>query len=182
MTEILTRNRLAVAANSRIRDRCNSGISWGSNNYPANSLPGWFGGSSSGLNASLSAGSFQAGEPDAAQTAARLRSFANQFAAIRLMRIVIYRSKSGYSNNTADVIYDGTAVAHSAYSVGAFANTVAMSKLHAGVELDITDLNSSVDELWNAYVANARSSALTRTNTVCHSSCHSSCHASRGRR
>lgn len=179
MTEVITRNRMAVEANSRIRDRCNSGISWGSNNYPANSLAGWFGGTTAGRSDTLSAGHFQAGEPDASQAVDRLRSFANGFAAIRRTRIVIYRTHYKAGNQ---VIYDGTAVAHTAYSVGAYANGVPVSALRAGVEMDINTLRTSIDELYNQYVASARNTTLTLTNTICHSSCHSNCHCARGRR
>lgn len=179
MTEQITRSRLATQGNSRLRDRCNSGISWGSNNMPANALAGWFGGSSSGRNENLSRDSFSAGDTDASQAVARLRSFANAFAAIRRTRIVIYRTHYQLGN---EVIYDDTAIAHTAYSAGAFANNVPVSALRAGVEMDLGTLNASIDELYNAYVAACRNTTLTLTNTVCHSSCHSNCHCARGRR
>jgi len=179
MTEQITRNRLAVQANSRIRDRCNSGISWGTNSYPANSLSWWFGGTTAGRGESLSRDSFNAGDTDASQVVERLRSFANIFAAIRRTRIVIYRT---HHQLGSEVIYDGTAVAHTAYSVGAFANGVPVSAVRNGVTMDLGMLNDSIDELYSAYVSNCRNTTLDLTNTVCHSSCHSNCHTARGRR
>lgn len=183
MTEQITRNRIALNANSRIRDRCNSGISWGTNNYPANSDPAWFGGPTSGLAVSMSRNDFSGGEPSVTQAVSALRTFANRFAAIRTIRILIYRSKSGYSSGNGNILeYDGTAVAHSAYSSGAHANSVALSAMREGVEMDLATLNSSLDELWNAYVAGARNTVLNRERVICHTSCHSNCHCARGRR
>lgn len=179
MTEVLTRNRMATQANARIRDRCNSGITWGTNSYPANALVGWFGGTTAGITTSMSRNNFTAGEPDPAQAAAALRTFANNFARIRRTRIVIYRTHYQLGST---VDYDGTAVAHTATSAGAFANNVPVSGLRPGVEMDINTLNASIDELYNAYVASARNTTLTLTNTICHSSCHSNCHSARGRR
>lgn len=183
MTEEITRNRIAMSANSRIRDRCNSGISWGSNYYPANSDPAWFGGPTSGLAVSMTRADLNAGEPSASQTITALRAFANRFAVIRTIRILIYRSKSGYSSGNGNILeYDGTAVAHSAYSSGAFANGVALSALRGGVEMNLTSLNNSLDQLWTAYVAGARNTVLNRERVICHTSCHSNCHCARGRR
>lgn len=179
MTEQITRNRVAIQANSRIRDRCNSGISWGTDNYPANSLAGWFGGTTAGLGESLSRDSFNAGDTDASQVVDRLRSFANVFAAIRRTRIVIYRTHYQLGN---EVIYDGTAVAHTAYPVGAFADGVPVSAVRNGVTMDLGALNESIDELYTAYASNCRTTTLDLTHTVCHSSCHGNCHCARGRR
>lgn len=183
MTEQITRNRIATQANARIRDRCNSGISWGTNNYPANSEPGWFGGTTGGRGDSLSRANFSAGEPSVSQAVAALRNFANQFSAIRTVQILIYRSRSGYSSGNGNILeYNGTAVAHTAYSVGAFGNSPAMSLMREGVEMDLAALNTSIDELWTAYVSAARNTTLQLSRVICHTSCHSNCHCARGRR
>lgn len=175
MTEVITRNRLALNANARIRDRCNSGISWGTNNYPANSLPGWFGGTTAGENNSLSAGSFPAGTTDVSSVKSVFRSLANAFGNIRLTRIRIHRSGQG-------VIYDNTAVANTAYDYGDFASGAGMAQINNGTDMNLTALNQALDELWNRYVATARSNALLLENTICHVSCHVNCHCARGRR
>lgn len=183
MTEQITRNRIALQANARIRDRCNSGISWGTNNYPANSDPGWFGGTTAGHGGAMSRGSFSAGEPSVSQAVAALRSFANQFSAIRTVQILIYRSRTGYSSGNGNILeYNGTAVANSAYSVGAYANSPVMSLMREGVEMDLGTLNTSIDELWSAYVSAARNTTLQLSRVICHTSCHSNCHCARGRR
>jgi len=183
MTEQITRQRLANEGNWRIRDRCNSGISWGTNNYPANSDPGWFGGTTGGFGHTLSRGNFAAGEPNVAQTVAALRAFANNWGGVRLTRILIYRTKSGYSSGNGDILeYDGTAVANTAYGVGNFAASAAMSTMRDGVDMDLAGLQTALDDLWNTYVAYARNNTATLSRVICHTSCHSNCHCARGRR
>lgn len=179
MADIITRNRLAFEANARIRNRCNSGISWGTNNYPAGSNTGWFAGDTNGRGEVLSLGNFTAGQPGVAQAKAVFRWFANVFGGIRLMRILIYRSH--YQVGT-ELIYDGTAVAHTIYGVGDFAANAPLSTLNPGYELDLSNVSASCDELWNYYYAYCRASAITVSNTICHTSCHSNCHCARGRR
>lgn len=179
MAEVITRNRVAVEANARIRNRCNSGISWGTNNYPAGSNPGWFAGDTNGRGEALAAGNFSAGVPGAANAKAVLRWFANIFGGIRAMRILIYRTHYQLGNQ---LIYDGTAVAHSIYGVGDFASAAPLAPLNKNIALDLSDLQASCDELWNYYVAYCRNSAVTVSNVICHTSCHSNCHCARGRR
>lgn len=179
MTEVLTRNRVAAEGNARIRNRCNSGISWGTNAYPANSNPGWFAGSTAGRGEALAAGNFSGGTPSASQAKATLKWFANIFGAIRLTRILIYRT---HYQVGSQLIYDGTAVAHTIYGVGDFAAAAPMASLRDDTDMDLGVVQASADELWNYYVAYCRSSPLTLQNTICHTSCHSNCHCARGRR
>lgn len=179
MAEVITRNRLAVEANARIRNRCNSGISWGTNNYPGGSNPGWFAGDTNGRGEALGAGNFTAGPPGSAQAKAVLRWFANIFGGIRLMRILIYRSHYQLGNQ---LIYDGTAVAHTIYGVGDFAAAAPLGTLYKGAPLDMSNFQANCDELWNYYNAYCRASPVTVSNVICHTSCHSNCHCARGRR
>lgn len=179
MAEVITRNRVAVEANARIRNRCNSGISWGTNNYPGGSNPGWFAGDTNGRAEALGAGNFAAGKPAPTQAKAVLRWFANIFGGIRLMRILIYRSHYVVGQ---ELIYDGTAVAHTIYGVGDFAANAPLGTLYHGAPLDLSNVQSSCDELWNYYNAYCRASPVTVSNVICHTSCHSNCHCARGRR
>lgn len=175
MTEVITRNRLAANFNARIRDRCNSGISWGTNNYPANSIPSWFANTTAGLAHTLSAGSFNSGAANAQQAKDVFRYVANFFGGIRLVRIQITLSGQG-------VIADDTAVANTVYDVGDFASGAPMAQLANGIDMDLNSLNANLDELYNRYVAFARSNPLLLANTICHVSCHTNCHCARGRR
>ncbi|MNZ21805.1 hypothetical protein D3C78_388860 [compost metagenome] len=180
MTEQITRNRLAVNANARIRDRCNSGISWGTNNYPAYSNPGWFAGTTGGLGHTLSAGSFSAGNPSASQAKAVFRYFANLFGGIKWVRILIYRSH--YSLGS-ELIYDGQAIANTIYGSADYGSAAPLASLRDDVEMNLDVLNANLDELWNYYVAYCRSgNTMNLQNTICHTSCHVNCHCSRGRR
>lgn len=178
MAEVITRNRMAVNANSILKNNMNSGISWGTNNYPANSIPGWFAGTTAGVDFTATVAHFQAGKPSASQTVAVLRNIANVFGGVRTTRIVIY-----YNNNgNLQVQYDGTAVANTIYGVGDFASQANLGGLGVNTPLSLNMFNAACLALWNVYVANCRNQVLTLTNTVCHTSCHVSCHSSRGRR
>ena len=112
-----------------------------------------------------------------------LRSFANQFGHIRTVRILIYRTRSGYaSGNGSILIYNNTAVANTAYSVGNFAANAAMASLRDGITMNLSKLDAAVDELWTAYWNATRSYATDLANTICHDNCHDNCHTARGRR
>ncbi|MNV70218.1 hypothetical protein D3C71_1631670 [compost metagenome] len=180
-----TKADVVALANSWLYNNANAGISWGNNNYPAGSLAGWFGGSTGGTGVGMSTGSFSDGNANAASVAAALRAFANTFARIRRVRIVIY-----YANNSGEdfvnayntVQYDGTAIAHTAYSVGDVGGQAALPGLGANQNLSYGNLNQACANLWTSYYNNARNTTLTLTNTICHSSCHDNCHCARGRR
>lgn len=182
----ITKGDVYYKANVLIRDKCNSGISWGTNSYPANSLVGWFGGTTAGKTTTPSiAGS----EVNAANIVAGLTAFAAAFSSIRRTRIVIYRSMNGYNPARGNVnswhawtetLYDGTAIANLAYdTTGASPGSHVVT---AGRVAVLGSVDAVCNNLYNDYVANSRNVTATLTNTVCHYSCHSNCHDSRGRR
>lgn len=176
---------VVALANSWIYNNANAGIAWGSNNYPAGSLPEWFGGSTAGVAAGLSVGAFSDGAASAASVAAALRAFVNTFSRIRLVRIIIY-----YSNNTGEDFVnaflttqsDNTAVAFTAYPVGDIGAGVSLPGLGAGQSLSYANLNQACANLWTSYSNNCRTNPMNAWTTVCHSSCHDNCHCARGRR
>lgn len=180
----VTKADVVALANSWLYNNANAGISWGSNSYPGGSLAGWFGGSTGGVGG-MDINSFSSGSANAASVAAALRAFANSFARIRRVRIVIY-----YANNSGEdfvnayntVYYDGTAIANTAYSVGDVGGAASLPGLGAGQAMSYGNLNQSCANLWTSYYNNARNTTLTLTNTICHSSCHDNCHCARGRR
>lgn len=175
---------VVALANSWLYNNGNADISWGSNNFPAGGLAGWFGGTTAGVGG-MDVNSFSNGNADAASLAAALRAFTNTFARIRRTRIVIY-----YANNTGEdfvnafntVQSDVTAIAFTAYSVGDIAAGVSLPGLSAGQNESYANLNQACANLWTSYLNNCRNTTLTLTNTVCHSSCHDNCHCARGRR
>lgn len=170
--------------NTMVKDRANSGISWGTNNYPANSIYGWFGGDTGGVPNEPSYG--QVGSPgpvNAAKLRDAMLTNARLLARVKKMRIVIYRryTRSGQSNST-ETIYDGTAIAHAASQYAVEVATPATGGMLAGRQIRISDVDAYMIRLW-ANVLSARNRTTTLTNTVCHNSCHNSCHSSgRGRR
>jgi hypothetical protein len=175
MTEILTRNRLAFECNVRIRDRINSGISWGTNNYPANSIPGWFANTNAGLAHTLSAGNFTGGASHAQQAKDMFRYIAQSMSGIRLVRIQIHRTGQG-------LIQDDTAVANTIYGTGDFASAAHLGSMVNGATMHIWGVSNDLDDLYNRYHQTARVNPLLLSNTICHVSCHVNCHCARGRR
>lgn len=179
MTEELRRSRMTANANSLIRNRANSGISWGTNNYPAYSIPDWFAGTTAGSGAAWSNDSW--GDQDktnATNVINALKYVTNLFGSIRNTRIVIYRSHYSLGQK---VVSDQTAVANVVAYVPEFANNVAMPFAN-GNEMNLADFDKACEDLWVAYALSTRFTTLTLTNTICHTSCHSSCHSNRGRR
>lgn len=170
---------------NRVTLASTAGISWGTNNYPANSLVGWFGGTTAG---SLGLPSVDAIEgPNDDLNAAALRTvfmqYANIYSRIRRTRVYITRSKSGYANNTASVLYDGTAIASlpagDQFNLGA----LAAGGLNATLDVDQGQAYDYIERLRNLYIQRTRVSTLkTLSRQICHTQCHSSCHNSRGRR
>lgn len=168
--------------NAVVANTANGGISWGNNNYPANSNPAWFEGSTAGVPDRPYAALLTAinNQPDAALLRDRFYEIAHRYCRVRLMRIVIYMNGDGGGQS---VLYDGTAKAHARVDqtvrpgFPGTAGGVAQGNdaTWSGLE---TWLASMRDSVWNA-----QQQVVTNSNTVCHSSCHSSCHNSgRGRR
>lgn len=182
----LTRADVIYKANVLIRDRCNSGISWGTNNYPAGSQPSWFGGTTAGKFPSIGLNS---GAASSSQIVSTLQGFAGHFASIRRTRIVIYKNMNGYEpkrpnvNSThawTSVIYDATAIAHLASdAAGATPGNHYVTANNHATGWSIDDL---CNKLYNSYVNNSRYTTATLSNNVCHYNCHNNCHDSRHRR
>ncbi|MCO6704828.1 hypothetical protein [Streptomyces sp. CHB9.2] len=184
MADII-RQGVADLFNGVVRANANAGISWGTNNYPAGALAGWFGGPTTGLATAMAAGNIAAGNLSASNVASVLRNFTNQWAAIRRTRIVIYyawNSGEDYVNSGVNVQYDGTAVAYTAYPAGSPGNNAALPGLAAGANASYSNMQACVNNLWSSYYEMCRNTTLTLTNTVCHTSCHDNCHCARGRR
>lgn len=151
--------------NQIMRLRGNGGITWGNNSYPANALPAWFNGPTSGIPGSPTDDLFKS--PDNSVRAQRtldvLFLFIAQYAYIRMMRIRIIRTGDN------KVLYDQTALGYANTPVTfdrAPAGAVA-----AGQPAIQWPIDTFIDGCWNNYIA-ARSTALIYTNQVCHSNCH----------
>lgn len=177
MAEDLTRNRMAVEANSRIADRANAGIAWGTNSRPAHSPIGWFGSPTSGVTARWQPDSFNAGDTSALNATFVLRYVANMFTAIRRARIIIRYHDFGF----VTTLTDQTAMASTSVAAGNF-NAHNFPSVRAGADMSLTAFRNDLDAMWNLYVNTMRNSTVTLSHDVCHTNCHSNCHDSRTRR
>jgi len=169
---------------TRVRELQRSGISWGTNNYPSGSLLGWFGGSTGGDYTMPSYASIRGtdGELDALRCRSSLIGVAQGYFNVRNTQITIYRTRSGYYNNSKRLIYNVTAVAHLAPQYAADTGFPDITTVIAGNDVDQSDTYDFIESLRNNYLAFARGGATLLTRDVCHTRCHSRCHNSRGRR
>lgn len=181
MTELITRNRLALNGNTTLRDRFRAGIQWGTDAIPPNARPEWFGGPVRGPDRDLYAADFSPGQPDAANATYVLRYFASQFSAIRLINVTIYMQTSDVNGTTVPVYDQYQGIGHMAWGIE-FAQGADMSTIANGMDMDMQQYNIALERLYNAYHETCRNAPMLLTNTVCHSSCHDNCHEARGRR
>lgn len=180
--------------NSLMQNRINPQISWGTNNMPANSLPGWFGGSTAGIgqmgttNEAVITGTV--GGP---KVESGVNYITGLFAQINRKRIIIYFQGNGLRPAQTNVIntspwtevqYDGTAIGYwnTNLSVPNLGNRLGEG-MPAGRPVTqgalVNYCNAKYNQWWGAAGGVVTG---TLTNTVCHYSCHSNCHGSRGRR
>lgn len=158
-----------------VRNFSNSGISWGTNNYPANALSGWFGGTNAGHSVSTTTTAIKNGDNiNTAQATAILLSLTRELARIRRTRIVITKTGSG-------VIYDGTAIAHLTGSRAASVAAPTKAGFTGGDDATLAGMKNYIARL-KSNLETARNTTLRLDRTVCHTSCHSNCHKSRSRR
>lgn len=189
MTDVTTQ-RIIDRFNARVRAYARSGITWGTNNYPANALESWFFGSNAGPSGSPTAASlgdntnskYGTGRNVVASTVKNnLQNLTQQYSSVQRVRILIYRTKTGYSNNTKENIYDGTAVGHMA-SIYRNTNNLNAGALVQGNELTWTSVYNFMETCRSRLVSQKSTTQRTLTRDVCHDSCHMSCHSNRGRR
>ena len=180
--------------NSLMQNRINPQIAWGTNNMPANALPGWFGGATSGVPQVGTTGEATiTGAVGGPKVEGGVNFITGLFAQINRKRIIIYFQGNGLRPaqtnviNTApwtEVQYDGTAIGYwnPSLSVGGLGGRLGEG-MPAGRPVTQAALvnycNAKYNQWWGAAGGVVTG---TLTNTVCHYSCHSNCHGSRGRR
>lgn len=176
MASDINGNQIVNLVNSLIGQRINAQVSWGTNAYPENSIPGWFKGPTSEIGA-FSGGDAVSGDTGAVKLREAIMLYSVLFNHISRKRIIIYYNR----NNVLEVMTDNTAI-------GNFADPVNQAKPLASAPQPLTDIslaaiqnhiNDTYNEWWNLAGAPVTG---TLTNTVCHYSCHSNCHENRGRR
>lgn len=171
---------------TRVRDLARSGLSWGTNNYPANALLSWFGGTTGGYY-DMPTYAFLEGtdsEIDANTMRNAMLVFTRYYSRQRLARIIIRRNYTGYSSgNGYRVVYDTTALAHLTSADQLFLGQPPAGTVLAGQDIDQSDTYDYIERIrgeFNSFVRTGAAKTLSRD--VCHTQCHSSCHNSRGRR
>lgn len=169
---------------NRVKALVDSSITWGNNSYPVNADWRWFGGSTSGSPYSPSEAYLDSdGRIDASVLRDGLLYYLNLYSRIRRTRILIYRTRSGYSNNSSRLIYDYTRYAHLSSSYGFNVPDPSWAGVQEGTPVDQSMLYDFIEGIRSKYWEHCRgTSLLTLTRSVCHDSCHDNCHDSRGRR
>jgi len=189
MTDIQSQ-RIVDRFDVRVRQYANSGISWGSNNYPTGSDTNWFGGSTSGSTDALTSADIGDNpnakygaitDIDAIDVVNGMQNHFSIYSQIQRVRILTYRSRSGYSNNASQLIYDGTALANLA-SLYRDNGDIADGNLTAGQKITWQSAEDFIQRCRDRIYSRRVNTQRTLSNTVCHDSCHSSCHSNRGRR
>jgi len=164
-----------------------SGISWGTNNYPFGEFdPAYFGGSTAGRPIGISGGNI--GSAGGSIVASNIyNTLVNETAAytsIRNLRALLFVDGGGGntgSRPTPGYIYDATAVA---YMNSGYLQSIGSpdgADISAGNAVTSSGLETFFSNLTNSYNSTRVNTATVQIN-VCHASCHSSCHSSRGRR
>jgi len=178
MTDV-TSQHVVNLFNAYIRNPLNSGISWGSGNYPPDyngyarsTYESYFTGSKNGLYNSPSTSDFS-GNIDSSTMRSRIVAHAALYTAIR--RVSVYMR---YNNNSRYYVFaNETRIGHlhSGYRTGI--SDPGGSGTAAGNPVDYGDLRSYMTAVKNK-VVNVRNSTVSISETFCHSSCHYSCHSS----
>lgn len=159
--------------NTLIANRVNPYVAWGSNIYPANSDPGWFGGPAGGkTNVPTDAEMGSPGVPTAPAVRNAIWNHAWLYSYLKVVRIQIYMTGYGlYSDQTnwANTNYTGG---------GARPGD---SIMPGQADISIPHLEAYLNAIWNN-IYPGMAAPLLLVREICHSSCHDSCHNSRSRR
>jgi hypothetical protein len=181
--------------NVLMKDRICSGITWGTNNYPAGSNPGWFYWPNTGDPSRFDPITAMDGQNVNAQGAMNsVTYFIGFLGGIVKTRIVIYKSANGHAGSNSWyahtlTVSDQTAVAclsvetvpglYGAYPVTTPISPKILPNTGAAYSSFANFCTRQVDKFMNL---TRNGAAWQLNNTICHSSCHSNCHGSRNRR
>lgn len=179
----ITASTVNARFRSRVRDLANSEIVWGTNNKPTDALASWFKGSTSGDSSypSDSNVGYTGTTLTPTNLVTYLQAYTEIYASIRRAKIVIYRTKTGYSNNTKEEIYNQTRVANLSASYRAYVSPASTYLVERGYTVSLDNVYNYIDRLRYNYSV-ARENVQTLTNDVCHNSCHANGGGGRSRR
>jgi hypothetical protein len=158
-----------------VTDVANTGIVWGTNNKPFAEMPdASYAGTTAGDTINITGADITGTLITASTIKTVLETEAALYTNIRQQRAI--KNLIGGGN-----LFDQTEVAHLDTSDRAALGVITATDITSGSVVDDTKLETYFNNIAAAYNT-IRTTVVTETIDVCHSSCHSSCHGSRGRR
>ena len=158
-----------------VTDVANTGIVWGTNNKPFAEMPdASYAGTTAGDNINITGTDITGTLITASTIKTVLETEAALYTNIRQQRAI----KNLIGGGT---LFDQTEVAHLDTGDRAALGVITATDITSGSVVDDTKLETYFGNIAAAYNT-IRTTVVTETVDVCHSSCHSSCHGSRGRR
>jgi hypothetical protein len=158
-----------------VTDVANTGIVWGTDSKPFAEMPdASYGGTTAGDSLNITGANISGTVITATTIKNVLETEAALYTNIRQQRAI--KNIIG-----AGTVFDQTQVAHLDTGDRAALGAITATDITAGSIIDDTKLETYFSNIATAY-NNIRTTTVTETIDVCHSSCHSSCHGSRGRR
>jgi hypothetical protein len=158
-----------------VTDVANTGIVWGTNNKPFAEMPdASYAGTTAGDNINITGTDITGTLITASTIKTVLETEAALYTNIRQQRAI----KNLIGGGT---LFDQTEVAYLDTGDRAALGAITATDITSGSVVDDTKLVTYFGNIAAAYNT-IRTTVVTETVDVCHSSCHSSCHGSRGRR
>jgi len=158
-----------------VTDVANASIVWGTNNKPFAEMPdASYAGTTAGDTINITGADITGDIVTASTIKTVLETEAALYTNIRQQRAIKIVTGSG-------TVFDQTEVAHLDTGDRAAFGAITATDITAGSTIDDTKLETYFDNIATAYNT-IRTTPVTETIEVCHTSCHSSCHGSRGRR
>lgn len=158
-----------------VTDVANASIVWGTDNKPFAEMPDAnYGGTTAGDSLNITGASITGDVITATTIKTVLETEAALYTNIRQQRAIKIITGSG-------TVFDQTQVAHLDTGNREALGAITATDINSGSTVDDTKLETYFGNIATAYNS-IRTTAVTDTIEVCHTSCHSSCHGSRGRR
>jgi len=201
----ITRQDIANIITAYLRDRLDSRVSYGNNNYPSDFGDPNYGGNTGIVTGGFAASWLPAGPVNAEAVVANIAAYGRNWARVRSIQFLSYynsggslsvrQNTTGITRLTSSVALTRTqaAVANANSSAGGWsAGDYVDPYLHgvdnraawppsAGQVVSRGELINYCERVY-ANIVNLSNQTLRITKTFCHSNCHSDCHSNRGRR
>lgn len=203
MAEI-TRQDVANIINSYLRNRLDSRVSYGSNNYPSDFGDPNYAGNTGIVTGEFSSSWLPVGPVKADAVVANISAYSRNWARVRSMQFLSYYNTAGslsVRQNVTGITRLSSSVALTrtqarpansngggAWSASDYVDpylhgidNYAASPMSAGQNASRAEVINYCERVY-AHIVNLSNQTLRITKTFCHSNCHSDCHSNRGRR